>query len=698
MRNLKKDKVVKLNRVALGMNKYILTCVFMIIIFSSRAQTNFGTQIWIEPGYTKTQIFEYVDKAKKCGFQDIRIFAMWTHIEPEPDKWNFEVYDWIFEACEKHKLRLQVTLNPNQPAHHYGKDYWGSIHSHAIFTDVSIQPFSARYIRKVVERYKNSPALDNWWLMNEPFPQDNEDNFSLAGFRSYLQLKYIKIDILNKKWNTSFSNFSEINNVSRIYRSEWAVSAPYYDWIKYSNKHLTDFQRWVRDEVYKYDQNHTFHTNPGAYLSLYHRQDGKEWKSFLNSFGLSIHPSWHFPELFTPVQYSMGVGATCELGRNLANPKPFWISELSGGDNMFRYCPSTNELAQWTWTGIAKGAQKIIYWLLNARTAGLESGEWALLDFQGEPGVRLKMIKQISECQNLHSEFFRQAKPIESKVVVLLSPESSMTYDRKEMKGSHTQSAMGCYQALVERGISVRLDQTHNFAWSKCKGQAVIISDMITLPDTYIDSVKVLINNGNKLIVLGPSWYYNENEECKYLNFPFSKEFGSAPKEIRTVADRVTVKQIKTETPLNAYKIQGVIKNNSATPICMDNEEVTGIRNQFDKSEIVWIPSGISLGAVKFGNSSLSDFLGREVSPFVTTQPFAFYSKSENAEMHTMTDGNAYLTVITNGLERESNIRVVNRTNKTPHLLYSSYPRIKDSLLTKEIKLLSKECLVVYWY
>jgi len=114
-----------------------------------------------------------------AGIKDIRIFMMWTHVEPQLDTWDFEVYDWMFQACEKYHLRLQVTLNPNQPAWHYGKEYWGSIHSHAIFPDPKMKEAAGKYIKMVVERYKNSPALDYWWLMNEPYPTDNETPIKL---------------------------------------------------------------------------------------------------------------------------------------------------------------------------------------------------------------------------------------------------------------------------------------------------------------------------------------------------------------------------------------------------------------------------------------------------------------------------------------------------------------------------------------
>jgi len=679
------------------MKKFIVTFLFLLSGFSISAQkSELGTEIWIEPGYSKEYIMELARIAADAGFKDVRIFMMWTHVEPQLNKWNFDVYDWMFEACEKQNLKLQVTLNANQPAYHYGKEYWGSIHSHSIFSDEKIKRSAEKYIKNVVERYKNSPALDNWWIMNEPFPIDDENPFILSGFRVEMEKKYGKIEVLNKLWNSNFRSFSEIKDVNKIFNAEWAAAMPYYDWTHFCNKHLTDFQRWVRDEVQKFDNKHPFHTNPGAYLTLYHRQEASVWRSFLNSLGLSIHPSWHF-DIFTPDQYAMGVAATCELGRSAASPNPFWISELSGGNNMFRLCPSSNEIAQWTWIGISEGAQKIIYWLLNARTSGNESGEWALLDFQNKPTGRLQTITEVADCLRRDSLFFSKAKPLESNISILLSPESSLTYDRKGKVNLHTKASMGCFEALSDRGIAAKIELTQDFQWNKSKGKAIILANMITIPNVLIDSIKAFLKNGNKLIVLGPSGYYNEFEDCQFLNFPFKNEFGAELQEFRSLNDRFQIASSDKKYHFETNKILGIIKNHSAIPICIENEEVTGIRNKTLNGEVVWIPSSIDLGAFLYDNSALSQFLSDELAPFSFNQPFSFTDKTKKVMVQTMYNGHSFLTVITNGLDMVNKVRLKNTINKNARIVYCTNHDRKEINTSEFIQLTPRECIVLFW-
>jgi beta-galactosidase len=679
------------------MKKCISIFVLLLGFLSAVAQkTELGTEIWIEPGYSRDNIMEWARITSDAGFRNVRIFMMWTHVEPDLNKWDFQVYDWMFEACEKYKLKLQVTLNANQPAYHYGKEYWGSTHSHAIFPDEKIRIPAEKYIKMVVGRYKNSPALENWWLMNEPYPMDDEDTFILAGFRAEMKKKYGKIEALNKLWNSYFKSFDEIKDVNKIFNAEWGAAVPYYDWTGYCNKHLTDFQHWVRDVVQKYDNKHQFHTNPGAYLTLYHRQEASEWRPFLNSLGLSIHPSWHF-DIFRPDQYAMGVAATCELGRSVSSPNPFWISELSGGNNMFRLCPSSNEIAQWTWIGISEGAQKIIYWLLNARTSGNESGEWALLDFQNRPSERLRTAAKIAECLAADSSFFNNAKPFNSNIIILLSPESSLTYDRKGKSNLHTMAAMGCYEALTERGIAPQIRLTWDFQWAKSRGKAVILANMITIPTNLVDSIKTFLKNDNKLIVLGPTGFYNEFEDCQFLDFPLKKEFGSEIQEFRTLTDRFQISSGDGKYNFAANKILGIINNISGTPILKLNDEITGIRNKTENSEIVWVPSSIDLGAWLYDTGALSQFLSDELTHYFANQPFCFKGKTNNVMMQTMHNGSTWLTVITNGLSTANTFQLLNKQNKTARIVYCTDKERKEVNVSGKISLSPRECLVLLW-
>jgi hypothetical protein len=197
------------------------------------------------------------------------------------------------------------------------------------------------------------------------------------------------------------------------------------------------------------------------------------------------------------------------------------------------------------------------------------------------------------------------------------------------------------------------------------------------------------------MIVLGPSGFYNEYEDCRFLDFPLKNEFGAGIREFRSVADHFQISGAGDKYKFEVNKIIGIIKNYSATPVCYDNGDLTGIRNTAKNSEVVWIPSGIDLGAWLYDNSSLSQFLADELASYSDPQPFRFTDKTDNVMMQTMSDGYSFLTVITNGLDTANKVKLINKTNKKARIIF---PVGRTELNTsQEIQLSPKECLVLIW-
>jgi beta-galactosidase len=688
--------------------RFILLLVFCCFYLTTRAKiTEIGVEIWIEPGDTKEQIDSWMKSAKDAKMSVVRIFLMWTHVEQGPDKWDFTIYDWLFSAAEREGIKLQVTLTANHPPPSYGKEYWARIHTAKIFSDDSLLLPAARYIGKVVNRYRDSPALENWWLMNEPSAFNDPTPYALNGFRMRMKDKYQKIAELNRKWMTSFNSFEEIQPIPEMLNSSgWAAAQPYLDWFHYCNEHLTNFQKWVHDEVSKNDTKHLFHTNPDDVFSKFHKQATGDWRAFLNSLGASIHPSWHFTMLKSN-QYPMGIAATCELVKSNAAPHPFWISEIQAGNNIFSgnrlLCPTSNDIAQWTWTGIAQGAEKIIYWLLNSRPQGTESGEWAMLNTLNEPSERLQAATSVIDCVQKHKDFFETARPVESNVTVLLSPESNLTFQRKakpDYEGAdalaHMKASLAFYEVFSEMGIASRMCQTQDFDWENSRGKVAILANAISLPRDLYPKIQKFVTAGNKLIITGLTGNFDENEKNMFQpDSPFKDICGAEVQDIMLIRDSFAITFPNT-VKLPARGWMGALRNYSASPIGKFNQYTSGVRNKLGQGEILWMPSNIDLGAWLYGNMSLSKFIMPEIRDFVKNQPFQFANKTEDITMSTMIKGDQFLTVINNGAEKVGGIALVNRLGKKPGVLFSTENR---TVLPQNLafKLAPHECLVLLW-
>ncbi len=94
----------------------------------------------------------------------------------------------------------------------------------------------------------------------------------------------------------------------------------------------------------KWQEENPLPPSPNGYM-----QEGFREQQFLSSVGASMHPSWHFG-YFERQQYPIAMAANCDIICAGASPRPYWITELQGGNNSYSglnpMTPSRAEIAQ----------------------------------------------------------------------------------------------------------------------------------------------------------------------------------------------------------------------------------------------------------------------------------------------------------------------------------------------------------------
>ncbi|KPK88206.1 MAG: hypothetical protein AMS27_00165 [Bacteroides sp. SM23_62_1] len=630
-----------------------------------------GAQVWLEPLQSVEEINTWFKILSDHHMSCARLFIMWNYIEMKKGRWDFTLYDMAFEAALQYDLKIQATLTANHGPAHQDKNFWYHNQGGTILTRREQLPKAEIYIQKTVEHYKSHPALDNWWLQNEPGQPATHDELAMEQFRIWLKDKYLNIDSLNQAW---ISNFSSFNNID--YHPSWdGLSGfyspqPYHDWNIFWRDHLTWYMRWIAEQIGKYDTVHPIHVNPHAVFDILPKYDLPAWRGFLNSLGASIHPSWHF-RIFERDQYALGVSAVCQIIKGAIEPKPFWISELQGGNNIFSSLhplyPDPEDIAQWVWTGIGSGADKIIFWCLNARRMGDEAGEWSMLDYQGNPSERLIEAGRIASVMNENKDFFGGARPVSSSVTIILSPETMLVENRqdhfKDIPGrtsnAHILSALAYYETLTELGMSPQIKQANDFNWSgkRSKKQVVILPNMTCIPSQLVHELETFVSNGNKLIISGLTGYFDESENnVIQTGFPLQNLFGGIIKEIKLIREifpyqlnglnhSIPVHMWETEILPTTGRIEG-----------KSGDKVIALRNQFGEGEVLWIPAMIGLGAWLDDNKSLAELLINEGLLYL--DKFSFGDHYPGILMKVMENGNDYLFVIVNGTENSKDIMI----------------------------------------
>lgn len=652
-----------------------------------------GAEIFIEPGQTAEEVDNWVKTLSDADMPVARVFMMWNYIETKPGVWDFKLYDALFKAAEKYGVKITVTLVPNQPPFFWGKSFFYYTHNMGMYRDAIFRERSVEYIKKVVERYKNSTALDSWWLYNEPngYPRisgsGDYNNWPLGidEFRNWLKSKYVTIDSLNTAWQSYFSSFQDINYDKRWIEGNWIWQTPYYDWFNFNKEFIIQQILWLKKEVKEYDTTHLFTTNPpGVFNSLAHF-DLPGMKKAVNILGASLHPSWFFSWVPRD-QYGLAVSWMNSILYGVADGNPYWVSELQGGSNWhseFPMDPTPNDIAQWVWTSLGSGANRIIFWLLNPRMQGNESTEWSLLDFQQNPSERMKMAIKIAEILKNNEGDFLNSRPYSTPISIIISPKTLLMQERKFGDAtskiaavrplSHQKAAMACYNALLEQGIPAQVQLIDNFNWqSDERGQVVILPDIMTLTKGEINGIKAFIKNGNKVIVTGLTGLYDEDEKSWIVNrdFPLQRALGGTIKDI--LSDSIKFQIKLNNDSLFSQLIYTEITPEGGRVIGRYNGKTISLTNNFGNGQTIWVPSLIGVGAWVYGDKPLSRWLKDEITPVLHEVPFRFASYSKDCYMQILQNKNGYLTIIINGSKELKNINLLSTTGKKAKVLFGS--------------------------
>ena len=649
----------------------LLATLFIFKSHQSTAQTPLiGAQVWIEPGQKPEDIDRWFKILSEQNMPVARLFVMWNYIEMKPGQWDFTYYDRAFDAAAKYNVKIVATLTPNHGPPHADEGYWYRWQEGLIPRTQQQLDLGREYIKKTVSHYANHPALDTWMLMNEPGQLEYNNEWGMSRYRVWLKEKYGSIDKLNESWATGFASFNEIE-----YSKHWQKSGgfiapnPYYDWQNFGRNHLTWYMKHIASNIRRIDKTHDLHVNPHGIFDIIQEYELPEWSTFLNSMGASIHPSWHFG-LFKKKDYGLAVSAVCEIIKGSTEPKPFWVTELQGGNNLYSGVdalnPSPKDISRWVWTGIGSGAKRVIFWSLNGRATGGEAGEWTLLNFQNEPSERLQQASQIAKTINDHKYFFEEAKALDAPVTILLSPETMDLLWRKDIwddeqgrkRQAHIQEALGFFRALHQLGIRASLKTIDNYEPNSKNNQTIILPHAASLTSSQINKIKGWAHAGNKLIVTGLSGFFDEDENSVLkTGFPLATVTGGLIEEIKYLTPEHSLTIDGHQLPAHIWQTQIKVTNSNAKIIATGNNGQTlALRNGSGKGQVIWVPSLIGMGAWLYDDAPLAHWLSHELKEAKKNQPFSFQSAHKNINHQILKNGKRHLTVTANSGSEAVNI------------------------------------------
>lgn len=265
------------------------------------------------------------------------------------------------------------------------------------------------------------------------------------------------------------------------------------------------------------------------------------------AFYPSIHLAWHFEEVDYEVSrciymqssictdwFKGGWAATFE---STGGPQQF-----SGGKGWTRkaqestagYTVDGGTMTQLLLSYLAGGFKGVGLWAWNARRAGWESGEYALLDRQNEPSDRAIVAGKIAQAANKYRDELWQAHK-EPIVGVFINWDNEAIWaavsemNRTHFKNYPIQARVGISRALIDANVEwehvtpsdLRKGLSGRYKVIYLPAQAAINEDLFPIFEEYV-------RKGGRLVVDAPCAWWNEHGHLLDTGkgSPFEKVFG----------------------------------------------------------------------------------------------------------------------------------------------------------------------------
>ena len=375
----------------------------------SDARERLGTQIWLRPDDSPERVRRLFDAASDVGLGWARLFLVWPWIEPDPDEWDFAVYDAAFDAAAAADVRIKATLTANSGPWHVGTP--SMLQSHTGFLSEDQYPKMERYVRACAERYGDHEALGQWVLWNEPNGRvgcaGGRSDASLAHWRRWLAEEYDDVDDLNREWRTGYDAFEEVPFPEDVPHethrgSHWNSWQPWIaDWRARADW-LVEQLEWVKSTLRDVDPDTAVCTNPAAAMDN-RAQVGYDLNAIadlVDVLGATHHPPWQ--HAFADRSDTPGlVAAGVSLQSTLPGADRYEVTEVQTGDaytSGLRPADVTpEEIARFHLTALAAGAESVTGWCFNVRSQGNEAGDWALLDDDDRPSRRSRALSRFHD-------------------------------------------------------------------------------------------------------------------------------------------------------------------------------------------------------------------------------------------------------------------------------------------------------------
>lgn len=386
-----------------------------------------------------------MDRILELGSNVIRIgeFA-WHLMEPEEGVYDFSFFDGVIETAKSKGLQVIFGTPTATPPAWLIRKYpdilsqfedgsprvFGGRHVYC-FSSPIYRTYCEKIITALVRHYREEKAIVAWQIDNELGHEGSDLCWCpqcRRAFQHYLSEKFQgNIDLLNKTYGTTFWG-QEYNCFEEIPLPAATITthnpALRLDWERFCSWKIVSFAQFQSDLIHREIPGAVvMHDFPGGGLGKH--VDYSAVAKHLDQVAYNNYPVWGGQKEPLPAsEIAFGLDYIRGLQR-----KNFWITEAimgAQGHDITGFLPRPNQAKMWSWQGMARGCQGLMYFRYRGATKGAEQFCYGILDADNVPRRRFYEVQDFFRTVEAYKDVL--TAPVHSDVAILYDYDSLASF------------------------------------------------------------------------------------------------------------------------------------------------------------------------------------------------------------------------------------------------------------------------------
>jgi len=483
--------------------------------------------------YAEYMPYERLDKdvelMQQAGITVVRIGeSSWGLWEPEDGRFEYAWMDRVVEHMRKAGIKVIMgTPTYSIPAWMYkehpeivmtkldGKTIGYGLRQNTDLLSPTYRFYCERVIRKIVERYKDNPAVIGFQIDNET-PGGSAANHDVQeGFVNYLQHKFKTVDELNRNWGLNYwgqrlNDWTEVPPREGILNPGWKL-----EWERYSQSLTTDFLAWQAAIVNQYKRPDQFVTHD---LAGPPRPEVNELDISKSLDIVAVNPYHGTQDQFDGIGSSLPGDYTRSLKQT-----NYLVTETNaqtiGWDSASQFPPYDGQLRLDVYTHLSSGANMVEYWHWHSIHYGQETYWKGVLSHDLEPNRAYAEVSRTAHELQRVGPHVVDFEP-NNKVAILFSNDSR--YGVQFMKFSDRVDygwiVRQMYSTLYHENIGV--DFLFPDSTNLTKYKVIVVPPLYVASDQVLNRLVEYVHGGRNLVMSFKSGFTNEYDTVRWSMAP----------------------------------------------------------------------------------------------------------------------------------------------------------------------------------